>query len=617
MLEVTDLTKHFGRFCALDGLCMTVPTGAVYGLIGYSNGAGKSTLLRHLTGAFRPERGKALLDGEPVYENPAAKARMAYIPDELFFLSRVVHGQHGAVLFRALRAFRLDALEPHGASLGTGHRQAPARLFQGNAEAGGVCSGRQSAPGRAGARRAGRRPRPGHASAALESHFAGRRGAKHDGGRLVAQPARAGGRLRPRRHSAQASCCSSATRQLQDTLVKVQVLLPENAALPPELPVLHASSSGRMRTLILQSSREAAAETLAPCKPEYFEAVPLSLEELFIYELGGADYEVKKSCFSGALLRRNLALLKPSGHWRRRSCRYTFCHSRQNGHFRSKLGIVPLPVPRPIPSRLVGMGIRAYYQPDSAVSVRNACGGLRFSLPAPGTQCLYAPRLPTHARDAFSHESAFRFPAGLCADLLRNRRLHAHTVALFLVRTFSSAPARLPCGAAAIHILYGLAVLCMQLSGRTVTSVLLYGLLNVLFALLRSAGGRYFQAHAARCCRLLRRFGTHLVSLPVVKLFLLNRQQATLYYPLALCAVGFCLLALSWLLYRRRRLECCGETVAYRFLRPIYAVLITIAGIALSAASASCFLQTATQNARDGRPAALLGRRSGRIFWAA
>ena len=82
--------------------------------------------------------------------------------------------------------------------------------------------------------------------------------------------------------------------QLQDTLVKVQVLLPENAALPPELPVLHASSSGRMRTLILQSSREAAAETLAPCRPEYFEAVPLSLEELFIYELGGADYEVKK-----------------------------------------------------------------------------------------------------------------------------------------------------------------------------------------------------------------------------------------------------------------------------------------------------------------------------------
>ena len=160
------------------------------------------------------------------------------------------------------------------------------------------------------------------------------------------------------------------------------------------------------------------------------------------------------------------------------------------------------------------MGIRAYYQPDSAVSVRNACGGLRFSLPAPGAQCLYAPRLPTHARDAFSHESAFRLPAGLCADLLRNRHLHAHTVAPFLVRTFSSAPARLPCGAAAIHILlrprrplYA----ALRQNGHIRPALWAF---ERSFRASRSAGGRYFQAHAARCCRLLRRFGSHLVSLP-------------------------------------------------------------------------------------------------------
>lgn len=123
MLEITGLTKHFGRFCALDGLCMTVPTGAVYGLIG-PNGAGKSTLLRHLTGAFRPERGKVLLDGEPVYENPAAKARMAYIPDELFFyrassmasMARFYSGLYGHFdwmrLSRMAQALGLDTGKP-------------------------------------------------------------------------------------------------------------------------------------------------------------------------------------------------------------------------------------------------------------------------------------------------------------------------------------------------------------------------------------------------------------------------------------------------------------------------------------------------------------------------
>lgn len=294
MLEVTDLTKHFGRFCALDGLCMTVPTGAVYGLIG-PNGAGKSTLLRHLTGAFRPERGKVLLDGEPVYENPAAKARMAYIPDGLFFyrassmasMGRFYSGLYGQFdwmrLSRMAQALGLDTGKPLRAFSKGMQKQAAfvlavslrpdvlvldepvdgldpvmrrqlwSLILQDVAER--------------------------NMTVVVSSHnlreledVCDHVGILHRGRLLLERD----------------------LGQLQDTLVKVQVLLPENAALPPELPVLHASSSGRMRTLILQSSREAAAETLTPCRPEYFEAVPLSLEELFIYELGGADYEVKK-----------------------------------------------------------------------------------------------------------------------------------------------------------------------------------------------------------------------------------------------------------------------------------------------------------------------------------
>ena len=84
MIEARNVVKAFDGFRALDGLTMTVPKGSVYGLVG-PNGAGKSTLLRHITGIYRQDSGEVLLEGEPIYENAAAKARIASIPDELYY----------------------------------------------------------------------------------------------------------------------------------------------------------------------------------------------------------------------------------------------------------------------------------------------------------------------------------------------------------------------------------------------------------------------------------------------------------------------------------------------------------------------------------------------------
>ncbi len=85
MIQVQALTKRFEQFVALDAVTCTVPSGCIYGLVG-SNGAGKSTLLRLLTGVYKPDSGTVELDGSPVYENPGVKDRIAYIPDELYFL---------------------------------------------------------------------------------------------------------------------------------------------------------------------------------------------------------------------------------------------------------------------------------------------------------------------------------------------------------------------------------------------------------------------------------------------------------------------------------------------------------------------------------------------------
>ena len=86
MIELKNVTKTFGSFKALDSLTLTVPKGAVYGLVG-PNGAGKSTAIRHLTGVYRPDEGTITLDGKAVYENPAVKETIGYIPDEIFFFS--------------------------------------------------------------------------------------------------------------------------------------------------------------------------------------------------------------------------------------------------------------------------------------------------------------------------------------------------------------------------------------------------------------------------------------------------------------------------------------------------------------------------------------------------
>lgn len=76
MIEVKDVVKTFDGFRALDGVTMTVPRGAVYGLVG-PNGAGKSTLIRHLTGIYRPDSGVIDIDGQPVYKTrPSRRASL-------------------------------------------------------------------------------------------------------------------------------------------------------------------------------------------------------------------------------------------------------------------------------------------------------------------------------------------------------------------------------------------------------------------------------------------------------------------------------------------------------------------------------------------------------------
>ncbi len=86
--KVTKIFRSAGApepHVALNDLSCTIPGGCIYGLVG-SNGAGKSTFLRLLSGVYRPDSGSIEVDGLPVWENPDAKNKLFYVPDDIYFL---------------------------------------------------------------------------------------------------------------------------------------------------------------------------------------------------------------------------------------------------------------------------------------------------------------------------------------------------------------------------------------------------------------------------------------------------------------------------------------------------------------------------------------------------
>ena len=291
MIEVRNVTKSFDGYKALKDLSLTVPKGSVYGLVG-PNGAGKSTLIRHLMGVYRPDEGTITIDGVPVYENVDLKKTMVCIPDDIFYYTsdtirdlknfyKGIYPLFDEDRFQRLgEVFRLDQKkqvrrfskgmqkqlafwlaiscrpeilvldEPVDGLDPVMRRQIMSIILEDVAESGTTVLVSS------------------HNLRELED-ICDHVGIMHEGAMMLERSLSA----------------------LQDNMVKIQLVTEQ--PLPEELQVLHNSVVGRVQTIIARGSASEAETLLSRCNPLLCDILPLSLEEVFIYELGGVDYEVK------------------------------------------------------------------------------------------------------------------------------------------------------------------------------------------------------------------------------------------------------------------------------------------------------------------------------------
>ena len=295
MLEAKHVVKTFDGFRALDGLTMTVPTGAVYGLVG-PNGAGKSTIIRHLAGIYRQDSGEVLLDGQPVYEDPAVKRRMTVIGDDWYYFPQANIREMAHFFAGLYPAFSWERYEKLKQVFPLDEKMMLRRMSKGMQKQAAfwltVCC------------------MPEYLI--LDEPVGGLDPVmrRQVWSLLLGDVAERGTTVLVSSHNLREleDVCDHvgildhgrvllerSLSDLQDNTVKLQVAYPgvTEPVLPAELNILHRSHVGRVYTYIVRGSREDILRRMQITEPVLLESIPLTQEEIFIYELGGVDYAAK------------------------------------------------------------------------------------------------------------------------------------------------------------------------------------------------------------------------------------------------------------------------------------------------------------------------------------
>ena len=295
MIEVKNVVKTFDGFRALDGLTMTVPRGAVYGLVG-PNGAGKSTVIRHLAGIYRQDSGDVLVDGQPVYENPAVKSRMAVIGDDWYYFPQAGIREMAKFYAGIYPQFSWERYEKLKEVFPLDEKLMLRRMSKGMQKQAAfwltVCC----------------MPEYLILDEPVDGLDPVMR--RQVWSLLLGDVAERGTTVLVSSHNLREleDVCDHvgilnhgkvllerSLSDLQDNTVKLQVAYQgvTEPVLPAELNILHRSHVGRVYTYIIRGSSQDILRRMQITDPVLLESIPLTLEEIFIYELGGVDYAAK------------------------------------------------------------------------------------------------------------------------------------------------------------------------------------------------------------------------------------------------------------------------------------------------------------------------------------
>ena len=296
MIEAKAVTKSFDGFLALNDLNMTVPRGSIYGLVG-PNGAGKSTILRHLCGVYRPDSGVITVEGQPVYENPAIKEHMVVIPDDVYYYGSASVREMMKFYRGMYPTFSMERFEKLAEAFPEVDAKRPIRrMSKGMQKQAAFWLAMSCCPD----------------YLLLDEPVDGLDPVmrRQVWSLLMGDVAERGTTVLVSSHNLREleDVCDHvgilshgqvvierSLSQLQGTTVKLQVAFPDGVqpGLPQGMEVLHQSQLGRVYTYIVRGSAEEVQQQVEAIHPLFVEALPLSLEEIFIYEMGGNDYAVR------------------------------------------------------------------------------------------------------------------------------------------------------------------------------------------------------------------------------------------------------------------------------------------------------------------------------------
>ena len=294
MLEAKNVVKTFEGFRALDEATMTVPKGAVYGLVG-PNGAGKSTIIRHFTGVYRPDSGELLMEGQNVYENTAVKQRLAVIPDDWYYFPQSSIAEMARFYSGLYPTFSWERYGKMKEVFPLDEKQMIRRMSKGMQKQAAFWLTMSCMP----------------EYLILDEPVDGLDPVmrRQVWSLLLGDVADRGTTVLVSSHNLREleDVCDHvgimnkgkvllerSLSELQDNTVKLQVAWSsDEPELPQGLHIVHRSQVGRVHTYILRGKREEILTAMSVTMPLLMEAIPLTLEEIFIYELGGADYAVR------------------------------------------------------------------------------------------------------------------------------------------------------------------------------------------------------------------------------------------------------------------------------------------------------------------------------------